>query len=81
MMSNAEQIPTNGEEPVSILQEILGFLGGVATPDAWLDEARRHWRDGEYDTDVVAIELSEGATDLQTVATNWPSATVQLALL
>lgn len=21
-----------------------------------LDEARRHWRDGEYDTDVVAIE-------------------------
>ena len=41
MMSNAEQIPTNGEEPVSILQEILGFLGGVATPDAWLDEALR----------------------------------------
>ena len=46
-----------------------------------LDEARRHWRDGEYDTDVVAIELSDVVTDVQTVATNWPSATVQLALL
>jgi len=33
-----------------------------------LDEARRHWRDGEYDADVVAIELSEGATDLHPVA-------------
>lgn len=21
-----------------------------------LDEARRHWRDGEYDTDVIGIE-------------------------
>ena len=41
MMSNAEHIPSNGEEPVSILQEILGFLGGVATPHAWLDEALR----------------------------------------
>jgi len=46
-----------------------------------LDEARRHWRDGEYDTDVIGIELSDVVTDVQTVATNWPSATVQLALL
>ena len=41
MMSNAQHVPSNGEEPVTILQEILEFLGGVATPDAWLEEALR----------------------------------------
>ena len=35
-----------------------------------LDEARRHWRDGEYDTDVIGIEHSGEATDAQTVAPN-----------
>lgn len=33
-----------------------------------LDEARRHWRDGEYDSDVIGIEHSGEATDAQTVA-------------
>ena len=27
-----------------------------------LDEARRHWRDGEYDSDVVGIEMDSGET-------------------
>lgn len=27
-----------------------------------LDEARRHWRDGEYDSDVVGIEAAEIVT-------------------
>ena len=25
-----------------------------------LDEARRHWRDGEYDSDVIGIEMDSG---------------------
>lgn len=28
-----------------------------------LDEARRHWRDGEYDSDVIGIEAAEIATE------------------
>ena len=39
-------------------------------------------RDGGYDRDVVGIESdSGGATDTQTVANEWPTATVQLVLL
>ncbi len=72
MMSNAEQIPTNGEEPVSILQEILGFLGGVATPDAWLDEALRQQeillldhRNLEYKAAQTALSL------IWSIVQNW----------
>ena len=64
MMSNTQHVPSKGEEPVSILQEILGFLGGVATPDAWLDEALRQQetllldhRNLEYKAAQTALSL------------------------
>ena len=41
MMSIAQHVPSKGGESVAILQEILDFLGGVATPAAWLAEALR----------------------------------------
>lgn len=45
-----------------------------------LDEARRHWRDGEYDTDVIGIEHSGGAETTPISATESQTA-VQVALL
>lgn len=64
MMSNAQPVAENGEETVSVLQEILAFLGGVATPDAWLAEALRQQdvllldhRNLEYKAAQTALSL------------------------
>lgn len=64
MMSNAQHVPRIGEKPVSILQEIIGFLGGVATPAAWLEEALRQQevllldhRNLEYKAAQTALSL------------------------
>jgi tRNA-(ms[2]io[6]A)-hydroxylase len=64
MMSNVRHVPSSGEEPVTILQEILEFLGGVATPEAWLEEALRQQeillldhRNLEYKAAQTALSL------------------------
>lgn len=64
MMSNTQHVPSKGEESASILQEILDFLGAVATPEAWLDEALRQQeillldhRNLEYKAAQTALSL------------------------
>ena len=71
MMSIAQHVPSKGGESVAILQEILDFLGGVATPAAWLAEALRQQeillldhRNLEYKAAQTALSLAELSDNL-----------------